>query len=83
LDYRDITGQLNTSLPMRLYAGAKLIIRNYVGLAAGLYQGYPTYGVRLDLIFVKIGLTFYGREMGRYAGDDQRDIYVMSIGLGI
>lgn len=83
LDFRDISGVYSDSIPMRVYAGAKLIIRNYIGLAGGLYQGYPTYGIRLDLIFVKLGFTYYGREMGRYAGDDGRDIYIVSLGFGV
>jgi len=83
LDFRDISGEYEESVVMRSYAGAKLVLRNYIGFAAGFYQGYPSYGVRLDLILVKLGLTYYGREMGSFIGDDRRNIYIAYFGFGI
>ncbi len=83
LDFRDVTGAYEESIVMRSYAGAKLILRNYIGIAAGFYQGYPSYGIRLDLVLVKVGLTYYGREMGSFIGDDRRDIYIAYFGFGI
>jgi hypothetical protein len=83
LDFRDVTGVYEEPITLRVYAGAKLMLRKFFGLAIGLYQGYPTYGVRLDLLFVKLGFTVYGRELGDYAGDDPRTIYMASLGIGI
>lgn len=83
LDFRDITGVYQEPLPLRIYAGAKVIFRNFIGLAAGLYQGYPTFGVRLDLMLVKLGFSVYGRELGEYLGDAPRTIYLAYLGFGI
>lgn len=82
LDYRDIQGVYEEQMFKRLYAGAKLMIRNRLGFAAGYYQGIPTVGIRLDLFFFKIGATAYGRELGHYAGENQRNLYVLYFGTG-
>lgn len=83
-DYRDILGAYGESMYKRLYAGAKLMLRTYVGLAAGLYQGYPTYGVVVDLIFVRLAATAYGREYGAHPdlGVERRNLYVLSFAMG-
>jgi hypothetical protein len=83
LDLRDVTGVSGDTMVMRTYAGAKLLIRRYVGLAAGLYQGYPSCGFRVDLLLVKAGFTYYQREMGDFAGDDGRPIYIAYVAVGI
>lgn len=83
-DYRDILGAYGESIYKRLYAGAKVMIRTYVGVAAGLYQGYPTYGAVIDLIFVRIAATVYGREYGSHPdlGVERRNLYVLSFAMG-
>ena len=82
-DYRDVLGAYGESTPMRVYAGARLLLRNYVGLAVGLYQGYPSFGARVDLLLIKVGFTAYTREMGEYLGEDPRTLYVAYFGMGI
>lgn len=82
VDYRDIQGVYEEKTFKRLYMGAKFLVQNHIGLAAGLYQGIPSVGVRLDLFIVNIGLTAYGREMGNYIGEKQRNLYVAYIGFG-
>lgn len=81
-DYRDILGVYEEQIFKRIYAGARLMMRNRFGFAVGYYQGIPTAGVRLDLFFFKIGATVYGREMGDYVGDSQRNLYVVYFGTG-
>ncbi|MGE0173074.1 MAG: hypothetical protein AB7T49_09825 [Oligoflexales bacterium] len=83
LDYRDVQGVYEELPFKRLYMGAKLLIRNMLGIGAGLYQGLPTYGVRLDLLLFKAGVTIYGREMGAVPGEKQRNIYVAYLGMGV
>jgi hypothetical protein len=75
LDYRDIQGAYEEPIFKRIYTGARLSIRQYVGIAAGLYQGYPSYGVRLDLLLFKLGATAYTRELGQYPGENPRNLY--------
>jgi hypothetical protein len=83
VDYRDLQGVYEERPFKRIYMGAKLVIRNMLGLGAGLYQGLPTYGVRLDLLLFKAGFTVYGREMGNFPGEKQRNIYVAYLGMGV
>ncbi len=83
VDYRDILGAYDEHAFKRLYLGAKLLLRSYVGLAAGVYQGYPTYGVRFDLLLMKIGATVYGRELGDSPGANPRNLYVVYFAVGM
>ena len=82
VDYRDVLGAYDEQLFKRVYAGAKLLIRNHIGLAAGLYQGYPTAGARIDLWFMHFGFSRYTRELGHYIGEKPRNIYQMYMGFG-
>ena len=81
-DFRDISNVYQESLFKRIYAGAKLTLRTYVGLAAGYYQGYPSYGAEIDLVFARLSATAYTREYGDHAGVDPRPIYLVSLSLG-
>jgi hypothetical protein len=82
VDYRDIANAYHEQQFKKIYAGARLVIRNHIGIAAGLYQGLPTYGVRLDLWLMQIGASVYGRELGDYPGEKQRNLYLAYIGFG-
>ncbi len=82
LDYRDIQGAYEEDLFKRVYAGTKLTIRTYLGLAAGFYQGYPTMGAEIDLIIMRLALCSYTRELGDHAGVNPRRIYLASLSTG-
>lgn len=82
LDYRDITNVVNEPLFKRVYAGTKLMIRRHFGLAAGLYQGRPSYGLRFDAYLLQIGATAYTREQGDYPGEKVRNTYLVNIAFG-
>lgn len=82
IDYRDVQGVYEEKLFKRLYLGAKFLVRNHFGVATGLYQGIPAIGIRLDLFVMTVGLTAYGREMGDYINDKQRNIYIAYLGFG-
>jgi hypothetical protein len=82
VDYRDLTGVYDEALFKKVYAGARIMVRNHMAIAAGLYQGYPTYGVRLDLWLMQIGASVYSRELGDYPGEKQRNIYLGYFGFG-
>ncbi len=83
LDYRDLTNVYEEKPFKRIHAGAKLLLMNYLGLAAGYYQGIPSVGVRLNLILMQLGVTAYGREMGSTVESRQRNLYVAYFGVGI
>lgn len=82
VDYRDILNAYDEKPFKRIYTGAKLVIREMIGFAAGYYQGIPSAGVRLDLWLLHVGVTAYGRELGHYIGEKQRNLYVAYFGMG-
>ena len=82
LDYRDILNVHDERLFKKVYAGARVMLRQMIGLAAGYYQGIPTVGIRLDLVLLKAGLTIYGRELGDFPGEKQRNLYYVYTGMG-
>lgn len=81
-DLRDLSQASGETMVMRTHIGAKILIRKMFGIAVGLYQGYPTYGLRFDFWIIKGGFTYYQKEMGEYAGDDGRKIYTLYTSLG-
>lgn len=82
LDYRDVTNAYEEKPFKKLHLGARLMLRQMIGIAAGYYQGLPTYGVRLDLIFLKLGITSYGREFGDFPGDRPRQLIFTYLSFG-
>lgn len=82
LDYRDVTNTVGEPLFKRVFAGTKLMFRQHFGLAAGLYQGRPSYGVRFDAYLLQLGATAYSREQGDYPGEKLRNTYLVNIAFG-
>jgi hypothetical protein len=83
IDYRDIAGVYGEEKFKRIYAGAKLLLRTYVGFSAGYYNGYPSYGAEIDLILMRLSAVAYTRELGDHPGADPRHIYMGTLSLGI
>ena len=82
LDYRDILSAYGDESFKKIYAGAKILIRTYLGLAAGLYHGNPSYGAEIDLILLRIALTSYKRELGDRPGVNPRQIIMGTVSTG-
>lgn len=82
LDYRDVTNAYEEKMFKKVHLGARLMLRQMIGIAAGYYQGLPTYGLRLDLIFLKLGITSYGREFGAFPGDRPRQLFFTYLSFG-
>lgn len=82
VDYRDALGAYDDLQYKHIYAGTKITIHRFLGLSAGLYQFNPTYGIELDLFFMRLAAASYAREYGRSPGVDRRPIYVISFSLG-
>ena len=81
-DYRDALGAYGEPLFKRIHAGTKLMLRTYIGVAAGYYDGYPSAGAEIDLLLVRLGVTAFTRELGEHPGVDPRHIYMVSASLG-
>jgi hypothetical protein len=82
LDYRDILNAYEEPLFKQVYAGAKVTVRQYLGFATGIYQGYPSAGVELNLFFLQISLSTYSRELGDKPGLNPRRYFVVSLSGG-
>ncbi|MBP6217668.1 MAG: hypothetical protein KA436_03660 [Oligoflexales bacterium] len=83
IDFRDTDNKYKEALFKRIYAGVRLMLRQYVGLAAGVYHGTPTVGAELDLIFMRVAASAYTREYGDNPGVDPRRIYAVSLTWGV
>ena len=81
-DYRDLLAAYGEAPFKRIYLGAKVLLRRYIGIGGGYYQGYPSYGVYLDTILFKLSGTYYTREMAEHPGVEPRNLYVVSFGMG-
>jgi len=82
LDYRDLLGAHDEQWFKKLYLGGKLTIQRFMGFAAGLYQGGPSMGMRLNFVVVQTGLTFYAKEMGEYPGQETRRVFIAYFSMG-
>jgi hypothetical protein len=82
IDRRDMTNAYNTPPFKATRAGVKVILRNWVGLAAGYYDGYPSMGAEIDLILLKVGVASYRREISDAPGLTPRNIYVANFAAG-
>lgn len=82
LEYRDILNAYDEKTFKKVYAGARFMLRSMVGIAAGLYQGIPSIGLRVDLLLFKLGVTAYGRELGDFPGDRQRNMVQIYLSTG-
>lgn len=82
VDYRDIQGAYREKLFKRVRAGAKIMIRRYVGVGMGVYDGWPSYAAELDLILIRLTAAAYTREMGDSPGVDSRPVYSAGLAMG-
>ncbi len=82
VDRRDLQNAYGTPAFKSTRAGVKVLLRGYVGVAAGYYDGYPSYGAELDLIFLKLGVASYRRERTDSPGVSARNVYVMNLATG-
>ncbi len=81
IEYRHI-GNSNEQLGKKIHLGAELNIP-LIDIRAGFYQGYPTYGVGLDVLFFELNAALYTMETGAYPGQtpDQRFMFGISTSL--
>lgn len=70
-------------LGKKIHLGAELSLLN-VDVRAGLYQGYPSYGVGFDLFLFQVDAAMYSVERGAYPGQtpDQRIHVGLSASFG-
>ncbi|MFK7873556.1 MAG: hypothetical protein AB8C84_10420 [Oligoflexales bacterium] len=82
VDYRDVLNAYGEPVFKRIYAGTKILLRQYVGISSGVYHGSPSYGAEIDFILFRLSAATYRREYGATPGVDQRRVYVISLTTG-
>ncbi len=83
LDLRDLTNQIETNYFKKTYIGAELNFANFFGFSGGLHQGYPTFGLFLNLYLVRFDLGSYTAEVGSTSGVRPDSRFFFSIKSGI
>ncbi len=68
---------------IRAGVGFKLIDSKFLScdLKGGLYQGYPAFGMDLDLFIFSFQFATYAEEIGAYAGQKENRRYTASISI--
>ena len=67
----------------RLHVGARLLIWERFGLAVGLYNDKPSFGIKADLTILAIGLSYYNKVIGFNENSFERDEITFTISAGI
>lgn len=68
MDVKDIFAKTGFSFYSRTHMGAELTVKDIIGVTGGLNQGYPTFGMYLDLRFIRTDLGIYTEEIGPSVG---------------
>ena len=88
LDYVDLFNNYeeDDDWGKRVRMGGELIVTDSkifsAALRAGLYQGYPTYGVEVRFSAVRVTYTSYAEELGAYAGQDMDRRHMLALNIG-
>jgi len=83
-DWVDVTNNIgdDDDLPKRLHFGLEGYLPMILSVRAGLYQGYGSFGVTIDLWALKVNYAQYTEEVGSAAGMMPDKRYVVSASLG-
>jgi hypothetical protein len=82
-DLRDIKSVYGEHWTRRSRAGCKALFNSRIGLAGGYYQGWPSYGLVLNLTVMRLEAGSYTREFGKEAGTRGRRVYFLATGFEI
>ena len=81
-DYRDLLDSSGDPIPMHLHMGGELDL-TLLRLRGGLYQGYPTAGVGINLWLIKLDVVYYARERGEKLGYAPEDNVAVELQIGL
>ncbi len=88
LDYVDVFNNFKEDKDKgkRIRLGGELYVIDNpllsLGLRAGLYQGYPTFGADLRFLLLTVSYVTYSEEVGAYAGQDKDRRHLLFINVG-
>jgi hypothetical protein len=81
LEYRHIRNN-DEQLGKKLHLGAELRFL-FLDLRAGLYQGYPSYGLGLSFWLIQFDLVSYSNEFGVYPGQTPQDRIHLALNMNL
>jgi hypothetical protein len=83
LDYRDLLMSIDEDddIGKRIHMGVEVQFP-FLGLRAGLNQGYPALGATIDLKLLRLDAAMYSEEVGTYTGQQEDQRYVAQISFG-
>lgn len=79
IEYRHAT-DYDHELGKKLHLGTELSLP-LIDLRAGIYQGYMTYGIGLNLLFMNFDVAYYDVEMGAYPGQDRQNRIMVGLNM--
>jgi len=88
LDYIDVTKAYtqDSDMAKRIRYGMEIqlfdILPVEMALRAGMYEGSPTFGADLRLLFFTLSGAMYTEEVGAYAGQDKDKRYIATLNFG-
>jgi len=83
IEYVDFFNRAGTSVFQKINLGTELgILNGFLNLRGGFHQGYPTYGLGLDLYVLKIDYAWFTRELGTAPGMLGEPTHRVQLSLG-
>ncbi|MGA1875758.1 MAG: hypothetical protein ACMUIA_09115 [bacterium] len=85
MDFMDVMQEVNEhedDFFRRLHLGTESCLWNRLSLRIGLYQGYGSFGLGLNLWILKLDYANYAEELGAYAGQRADRRHTLQISLG-
>lgn len=61
------------------YFGAEFRTLGLLTIRGGLYQGYPTIGFTLNLLFLKLSFAYYTKELGMFPGTLPESNFILTL----
>ncbi len=82
-EYNDFLNREGVSIFQKINLGTEMnMLAGLIKLRGGFHQGYPTYGLGVSLLFLKIDVAKYTTELGTKPGQQPDDLLLFSLTLG-
>jgi len=85
VDVVDLTSQLpdDQDFWRKVHTGAEFRFPIFLSLRGGVYQGYPSYGLTVDLKALKVSYAFYVEQLGAGSAQnvDRRNMIQIALGF--
>ena len=81
VEVHDFFNDTGTNLFTRIHMGVEYSLP-LLALRAGFNQGYPCFGLGVNLKFFSVDYAYYGEELGEYPDQDQQNNHLFALRLG-